>query len=468
MIADALRLDARAGRARRAGAGGTRTPAELRPAAAGGYRRRGRGSRSSRRRSRPTELAEPLLLAQWVDLSVAAPGRAGARGAAARAVRPHPRRGDGGAAVQAAGADRRARVALARSRCSPSSPSGSPSCSTPTPRRSGSRPPSEPVVVRAAGGQISAPATRAGTAPGPNVASRCRCESSGSRSASSPCACRPGARSPRPSARCCRTPPTARRWRSAALSCTRRSTGSRSSCSAGCCPSGCPRSTASSSPPTTRPPGLRPRSAATGTTRSRCPAGGSGSCSETSPAGASRPPRRWASCAASRARSRSPTTGERGSRRGADATQPPPARRRPRTDLFTVLYAIVDPSRAVAILGQRRPSAAPTRAVRSRVASYLTAATSRWGRGHRVPRYARRLEPGDALVLYTDGLVERRGESLDIGFERLAAAVRAGPADPDALCESRPGPCASARGAAARRRHGRAGQRLVTTVTSGS
>jgi PAS domain S-box-containing protein len=39
----------------------------------------------------------------------------------------------------------------------------------------------------------------------------------------------------------------------------------------------------------------------------------------------------------------------------------------------------------------------------------------------------------DILVLYTDGLIERRGESLDAGLERLALAMSTGPAEPQAL-----------------------------------
>jgi PAS domain S-box-containing protein len=41
------------------------------------------------------------------------------------------------------------------------------------------------------------------------------------------------------------------------------------------------------------------------------------------------------------------------------------------------------------------------------------------------------LQRGDALLMFTDGLVERRGETLDDGFERLAAAVRRLPPDGD-------------------------------------
>jgi sigma-B regulation protein RsbU (phosphoserine phosphatase) len=39
------------------------------------------------------------------------------------------------------------------------------------------------------------------------------------------------------------------------------------------------------------------------------------------------------------------------------------------------------------------------------------------------------LAPGAVVALYTDGLVERRGESLDVGFERLRTATAVGPPD---------------------------------------
>jgi anti-sigma regulatory factor (Ser/Thr protein kinase)/putative methionine-R-sulfoxide reductase with GAF domain len=42
------------------------------------------------------------------------------------------------------------------------------------------------------------------------------------------------------------------------------------------------------------------------------------------------------------------------------------------------------------------------------------------------------LHPGHGLLFYTDGLIERRGVSLDVGLEQLSAAVRPGP--PDAVC----------------------------------
>ena len=36
-----------------------------------------------------------------------------------------------------------------------------------------------------------------------------------------------------------------------------------------------------------------------------------------------------------------------------------------------------------------------------------------------------RLAPGSAFIAFTDGLVERRGESIEVGLDRLARAVTA-------------------------------------------
>jgi serine phosphatase RsbU (regulator of sigma subunit) len=47
------------------------------------------------------------------------------------------------------------------------------------------------------------------------------------------------------------------------------------------------------------------------------------------------------------------------------------------------------------------------------------------------------LPPGSTLVLYTDGLIERRNQrSLDPGFAMLADSVRASLPDPDTACEA--------------------------------
>jgi serine phosphatase RsbU (regulator of sigma subunit)/anti-sigma regulatory factor (Ser/Thr protein kinase) len=45
------------------------------------------------------------------------------------------------------------------------------------------------------------------------------------------------------------------------------------------------------------------------------------------------------------------------------------------------------------------------------------------------------LEPGETLLLYTDGLIEQRGEHPDEGFGRLRAAALSGPDELGALCD---------------------------------
>ena len=45
------------------------------------------------------------------------------------------------------------------------------------------------------------------------------------------------------------------------------------------------------------------------------------------------------------------------------------------------------------------------------------------------------VDEGSTLVLYTDGLIERRSESLDVGFDRLRAACARAASAPGALCD---------------------------------
>ncbi|GAA1990259.1 SpoIIE family protein phosphatase [Kitasatospora viridis] len=57
-----------------------------------------------------------------------------------------------------------------------------------------------------------------------------------------------------------------------------------------------------------------------------------------------------------------------------------------------------------------------------------------WGAGG-YPATSFRLAPGDTLLLYTDGLVERPGEDLELGLARLCATLAAGPTPLPALAD---------------------------------
>jgi PAS domain S-box-containing protein len=106
------------------------------------------------------------------------------------------------------------------------------------------------------------------------------------------------------------------------------------------------------------------------------------------------------------------------------------------TELFTVVYAIVDaPGGSVSWACAGHPP--PLLRNGDRETQYLEGGEGLMGIEDVVYRDLRApIGPGGILVFYTDGLIERRGESLDVGMRRLAAAVSAGDGDPSALCAS--------------------------------
>ena len=171
----------------------------------------------------------------------------------------------------------------------------------------------------------------------------------------------------------------------------------------------------------------------------------SASWSATSSAAASPRRARWASCAArcgrwpapASSRPRSSGTSTRSSsrsRRRATRRSPTP-RSTPETGAVTFASAGHLPP---VLLGPGRAArAVHGAAARRRSASPLPAA--------RAARPAFALAPGAGFLLYTDGLVERRGEPIDAGLERLLAAVRASPGAPRRAGRGAPGRSARAR-----------------------
>jgi PAS domain S-box-containing protein len=105
------------------------------------------------------------------------------------------------------------------------------------------------------------------------------------------------------------------------------------------------------------------------------------------------------------------------------------------TELFTVVYAIIDPAEGTiswATAGHPPPL------VRNGEGwtSYLEGGEGLMGIEDIVYRDLRApLDEGSIVIFYTDGLIERRGESLDVGLERLADALGSGPEVPAELCE---------------------------------
>ncbi|MDQ6807486.1 MAG: serine/threonine-protein phosphatase, partial [Actinomycetota bacterium] len=102
-------------------------------------------------------------------------------------------------------------------------------------------------------------------------------------------------------------------------------------------------------------------------------------------------------------------------------------------EMFTVLYAIIDPALGeVSWANAGHPPPLLHRA--NGEGRYLEGGDGLMGIDDIVyTDLHERIGEDDTLIFYTDGLVERRGESLDDGLARLARAVAGGPADPEAL-----------------------------------
>jgi len=103
-------------------------------------------------------------------------------------------------------------------------------------------------------------------------------------------------------------------------------------------------------------------------------------------------------------------------------------------ELFTVIYTIVDPRRGRVCWAS---GGHPPPLVRSATGAtrYLEGGGAVMGVWDVVYGDAEEtVGPSDTLILYSDGLVERPGESLDTGLERLSAAASGGPDAAPELC----------------------------------
>ena len=104
-------------------------------------------------------------------------------------------------------------------------------------------------------------------------------------------------------------------------------------------------------------------------------------------------------------------------------------------ELFTVLYAIVDP-RDAGVTWASAGHLPPLLRLGGGETSYVEGGDGLMGLDQVTYGDIRRtLGPGGTLILYTDGVVERRGESLDVGLGRLDCAAASGPAHPRELCD---------------------------------
>jgi PAS domain S-box-containing protein len=107
----------------------------------------------------------------------------------------------------------------------------------------------------------------------------------------------------------------------------------------------------------------------------------------------------------------------------------------PEADMATMVVALFDPgSRVFRFASAGHPPALRLRRGKARFLSGALGPPLR-AIATRYRERSIRLREGDVVLLYTDGLIERRGESIDVGLDRVKDALTSAPGDLEELCD---------------------------------
>jgi serine phosphatase RsbU (regulator of sigma subunit)/CheY-like chemotaxis protein/anti-sigma regulatory factor (Ser/Thr protein kinase) len=104
--------------------------------------------------------------------------------------------------------------------------------------------------------------------------------------------------------------------------------------------------------------------------------------------------------------------------------------------IATVLFLVIDIAEGIVTVARAGHPPPALRATDGTVRFLETEGTLPLGIDDRVSAGEARYEiaPGETLLLFTDGLVERRGESITLGFDRLCDAFASAPDDVEEIC----------------------------------
>ncbi len=105
--------------------------------------------------------------------------------------------------------------------------------------------------------------------------------------------------------------------------------------------------------------------------------------------------------------------------------------------IATVLFLIIDASKGTVSISRAGHPPPALRSATGEIRFLETGGTLPLGIDDRVKadEAEYQVNPGDTLLLFTDGLVERRRESINTGFDRLRDAFINAPADVEELCD---------------------------------